>query len=280
MANRDDYRGFRGDPGRGQGRPEGRGVAGEDRAFDDRGRFNSDQARYAGGPRGSEGELEPWRRDRYGSRFDQDRVDYGSGYDRDGGGYGQGQGDDAASYGGGYGGQEYGMESHGGDHRGGGAQARPQDQARGSPGGQEFDGAYLRWREEQLRTHDRDYQDWRRYQQEQHDEEYRRFRAERRDTFGRKFLDWREQRTPAAGTGAPEAAQTPTPTAAPPAAAETQAYAGRSAIAGGGAQAGASAGSQAGGAEFNKEPPAVQATSDGADGRGHADRKDRRDDRR
>jgi hypothetical protein len=37
------------------------------------------------------GEGEPWRRDRYGSRYDQDRTNYGSGWDREQRSYGRGQ---------------------------------------------------------------------------------------------------------------------------------------------------------------------------------------------
>lgn len=40
-----------------------------------------------------EGEHEPWRRDRYGSLYDQDRTNYGSGWDRERGDYGRGEDD-------------------------------------------------------------------------------------------------------------------------------------------------------------------------------------------
>lgn len=247
MANRDDYRGYRGDVGREPWRREGprqpAGRGGEQRSFGEEGRFNSDQARYGSSPRGGpgHGEDEPWRRDRYGSRFDQDHTGYGSGYDREHGGYGRGQADDASRFGGGYGGQEYGMEGHGGGNRRGEQYGAPQDYANQPQAGREFDSDYLHWREEQLRIHDRDYQDWRRHQQEQHDEEYRKFRTERRDTFGRNFLDWRAQRNTGSGGGA-------------------------------------SAAQASGGSEFGKTPPEVQATTDGGAGRGEdAERKGRKD---
>jgi hypothetical protein len=247
MANRDDNRGY-GGQGRDRwrrdddqrqmgGRYGGRGD--ERRSFGEEGRFNSDQARSGDGWRGGEdgwrggrgeGEREAWRRDRYGSRFDQDRTNYGSGYDRQGGEYGRGQG-------GGYGGQEYGMESGGGRSRGdqgqrsprGGRDEReqwrpegsapyghtdlnprasgveefgaPHDYAYEPAQGHEFDPDYTRWRDQQLRGHDRDYSEWRRHQQSQYDDEYRKFRAERRDTFGRSFHEWRSQRNMSTGMG-------------------------------------------------------------------------------
>lgn len=235
MANRDDYRGYGGgDRGRDRWRQDddqrqtgGRPGGPERRSFGDQGRFNSDQARYGEGWRGGsgEGEREPWRRDRYGSRFDQDRAGYGSGYDREGGGYGRGQG-------GGYGGQEFGMEAggrretrqrdsgrrefeqwrpHGGapygdlelNARTSGVEefGAPHDYAYHPPQGHEFEPDYVNWREEQLRMHDRDYQEWRRHQHQQLDDEYRKFRTERRDTFGKHFHEWRSQRNMSTGMG-------------------------------------------------------------------------------
>ncbi|HVI30794.1 hypothetical protein [Phenylobacterium sp.] len=240
MANRDDYRGYGGDRGRDRWRQDddqrragGRqGGDQERRSFGDQGRFNSDQARYGEGWRGGsgEGEREPWRRDRYGSRFDQDRTGYGSGYDRDTGGYGRGQG-------GGYGGQEYGVEAGGRreePQRGSGQRdpgrrefeqwrphgsapygdlelnartsgveefGAPHDYAYHPPQGHEFEPDYVHWREEQLRLHDRDYQEWRRHQHQQLDDEYRKFRTERRDTFGKNFHEWRSQRNMSTGMG-------------------------------------------------------------------------------
>ncbi|HEY8617632.1 hypothetical protein [Phenylobacterium sp.] len=257
MANRDDNRGFGGGQGRDRDRwrqeDEQRQMGGRQGRDDERrsfgggmggggmgggeGRFNSDQARYGEGWRGAqggggwrggrgEGEDQAWRRDRYGSRFDQDRTSYGSGYDRQGGDYGRGSQ-------GGYGGQEYGLEG-GGDRnrgqegsRGGGRNEReqwrpegsspyghtelnprasgveefgaPHDYAYHPQQGHEFDGDYTRWRDEQLRGHDRDYQEWRRHQHEQYDNEYRKFRTERRDTFGKNFHEWRSQRNTSTG---------------------------------------------------------------------------------
>ena len=40
----------------------------------------------------------------------------------------------------------------------------------------ELDPEYLRWRDDQMRRHDRDYQDWRRSRQRQYDDDYRRSR--------------------------------------------------------------------------------------------------------
>ncbi|WP_374468263.1 hypothetical protein [Phenylobacterium sp.] len=250
MANRDDYRGY-GGQGRDRwrrdddqrqmgGRYGGRGD--ERRSFGDEGRFNSDQARSGDGWRGGggdgggwrggrgEGEQDAWRRDRYGSRFDQDRTNYGSGYDRQSGDYGRGEGS-------GYGGQEYGLEGGGNRNRGQGGQGgqfggrnereqwrpegsspyghtelnprasgveefgAPHDYAYHPRQGHEFDADYTRWRDEQLRGHDRDYQEWRRHQHEQYDDEYRKFRAERRDTFGKNFHEWRSQRNMSTGMG-------------------------------------------------------------------------------
>jgi hypothetical protein len=65
----------------------------------------------------------------------------------------------------------------------------------------EFDPDYLRWRDEQLRGHDREYQDWRREQMQQYDDQYRRFRSERQRSFGRAFHEWRAQR--GFGSGSP-----------------------------------------------------------------------------
>jgi hypothetical protein len=231
MANRDDHRGQGGDRWR-RHEPQdlrgGRwGRSDEPRSFGEQGRYNSDQARYGDGWRGGrgEGEDQAWRRDRYGSRYDQDRTGYGSGYDRDSGGYGRGGQS-------GYGGQEYGLAAGGDRNRGedlgyrsrGGderhrdnrdaAYGAPDLNARGS-GVEEFgmphdyayrahneqavDPDYARWRDEQMRGHDRDYQEWRRHQQSRYDDDYNQFRAERRDTFGKNFHEWRSQRNTSTG---------------------------------------------------------------------------------
>jgi hypothetical protein len=129
-----------------------------------------------------------------------------------------------------YGGQEYGLEGHPGvgdapsgpgwgfvrgerrrnfdwedpgvgqSQAGYGAAARSHpDEARSHPE-PEFDPDYLRWRDEQLRAHDRDYQDWRREQHRQYDEQYRQFRSERQRHFGQAFHEWRSQRSAVGGT--------------------------------------------------------------------------------
>jgi hypothetical protein len=64
---------------------------------------------------------------------------------------------------------------------------------------QDFDPDYLRWRDAQLRSHDRDYQDWRREQLRLYNEEYRRFRSERQRHFGEAFHEWRSQRSAVGG---------------------------------------------------------------------------------
>lgn len=242
MPRWDDPRGPRQDHERDRWRRDqmrdGDRPGGERRAFDD-GRRGHDQASGRG-----EG-FEPWRGERAGARYDQDRVGYGwregdaanRAYERHRAPPAR---DSSFTHGGepyAYGGQEYGVESHGGRAGGGGGAApdpgwgfdRNSDRRRNfdlddvgsgqSPAGyryhrepegstsdqrqarthpdQEFDDDYLRWREEQLRAHDRDYQDWRRDQQRQHDEEYRRFRQERQRNFGRAFHEWRAQRSTA-----------------------------------------------------------------------------------
>lgn len=199
----------------------------------DRGAWRDDN-RY--GPRsdperrsfGSEGEREPSRRDRYGSRFDQDRAEYGSGYDASRGGYGAG------------------AEHHA------------------------YDPDYLHWRETQMRTHDRDYRDWREAQHRQYDDEYHQFRTERRNHFGHNFHQWRAQRNMTGGMVATDISP------------GGGGYAGKTAHAGGlYADQDRPSGSyeprsthqthdHAGGdhiattgSEFGKEPPAVQAATDG-----------------
>jgi hypothetical protein len=214
--NRNDYRGPGSDRDRWRGREDDRrGGEREHRSFGDQGRFNSDQARYGAGSRGGsgEGEREPWRRDRYGSLYDQDRAGYGSGYDRERGGYGGGQeygmeggrshdaGDDRGSRGGGdqretwrpAGGAPYGDLELNARNRGVEQYGAPHDYAYHPEAGHEFDSDYTRWRDEQLRNHDRDYQEWRKSQHQQYDDDYRRFRAERRDHFGKTFHAWRAQ---------------------------------------------------------------------------------------
>jgi hypothetical protein len=209
-----------------------------------------------------------------------------------------------------HGGQEYGLEggrNHG--YRGGYAfdpsLARSRNFDHDDPGvgqGQagygpqarshddpEFDPDYLRWRDQQLRAHDRDYAEWRRHQQGQYDEQYRQFRAERREQFGRAFHDWRTQRSAAGGkpdttvapgvsgygdrTGIPGAATPSFGAAKPsgrieppgrisgdPAMTQTERQTGQSS-AQGSTTTRAVGGSQTPG--FGKEPPQVQASADG-----------------
>jgi hypothetical protein len=340
MAHWDDYRRSREEQDRSRRGPEegprnagGQGYGQERRSFGDQARFNSDQARYGSGSRGGrgEGEDEAWRRDRYGSRFDQDRTSYGSGYDRDQGGYGRGQ--------------EYGMEGRGGQtrrnagddlgyasRRGGddretwrpaegapygdlemnprnrGVQeyGQPADYAAHPQAGHEFDPEYLRWRDQQMKNHDRDYQDWRRHQHEQYDNDYRKFRAEKRDSFHRTFQDWRAQRS--AVGGAPDQSLSPgvsdygdktgaggvysgtgsdRPTgmidkpghiASSPTMTQTGGAGGQASA---GARADAGAASVSGGSEFGKEPPQVRAAADGDARRSEDKGKDNeRDDKR
>lgn len=299
MGNRDDYRGQGGGWRRDDER-ERRG-SGEGRSFDQAGRFNSDEARYGRGTRGGDhGEGEPWRRDRYGARYDQDRTNYGAGYDRQSGEYGRG-----GSGGGprGYGGQEYGIEARRdrsgqdrGRQQGGGEQReswRPHGAAPygdlefnarasgveefGAPHDyayhphQEFDADYLHWRDEQLRSHDRDYDEWRKHQHRQYDDDYRRFRSERRDHFGKNFHEWRSQQNMTTGMQSQQVVPGQTDYAG------QQAGFGKgddqpsgklepSPLGGGSGGQTAQTGSQ-GGSEFGREPSEVQAVTDGSSGR-------------
>jgi hypothetical protein len=218
----------------------------------ERDRRRRDPMRERGGPSGGErrsfGEergMEPWRRDRYASRFDQERTGYRRYEDAGEAAYARRRGTDAdaarfgdtsLTYGGepyGYGGEEYGLEGHPGLADAGGgpgwgfeqadrrderwrnfdwddpgvstSQAGYADQARSHPGDEhphaheEFEPDYVRWRDEQMRAHDRDYQDWRREQHQQYDEQYRQFRRERQRHFGQAFHDWRSQRSAVGG---------------------------------------------------------------------------------
>jgi hypothetical protein len=207
MPNRDNPRGpwrdderdrWRQDRERETMRGRGEWQGGERRAFDERGQ-------------------EPWRRDRYAARYDQDRAGYGEQQDAGAPGYrAQGERGDTARFGDvaspqggepyGYAGQEYGLEGHPGVSGGGSgwgfdrkAQGAGQDPAaygRQTPShpDREFDPEYLHWREEQMRAHDRDYQDWRREQHRRYDDQYRQYRSERQRHFGEAFHQWRSQR--------------------------------------------------------------------------------------
>jgi hypothetical protein len=181
----------------------------------------------------AEGDRDAGRRDRYGSRYDQDRTAYGSGYDASRRDYGRGADQDHSEY--------------------------------------------LSWRDEQLRGHDRDYAEWRANQHRQYDNDYHQFRGERRHHFGHTFHQWRAQRNLTGGMLATDIAP-----------GLPGGYAGMTAHAGGltadqdrpggsyepysqhthhGDDQGRAAGSGGAvdtGSEFGKEPPEVQATTDGS----------------
>jgi hypothetical protein len=115
--------------------------------------------------------------------FDRDN-DRRRNFDRDDPGVGQSQ----AGYG-------QAARSHPNDPRtqtAFGQAARPHPDA-------DLDPDYLRWRDEQLRAHDRDYHDWRREQHQKYDEQYRQFRNERQRHFGEAFHEWRSHRSFATG---------------------------------------------------------------------------------
>jgi hypothetical protein len=189
----------------------------------ERDRWRRDQMRDRAGPAGERrafGEPRyPQSQPTYGGRYE----DAGSaGYARPRPGRG---GESSVSHGGepyAYGGQEYGVESHGGRPDRGpgwGRFERDGERRRGfdfdDPGvGQsqagyaaetrshsehDFDPDYLRWRDEQLRGHDRDYDAWRREQHRQYDEQYHQFRGERQRHFGEAFHEWRSQRSAVTG---------------------------------------------------------------------------------
>ncbi len=126
-------------------------------------------AHHASPPGGhGEGEWEPWRRDRYGSLYDQDQVDYGSGYDDRTGEYGRGV-DDRTS-------PQRAIRSARYANLDGREAREAHDHTYRSGG---FEPAYLQWRDEQLRRHDRDYEAWRRERSRLYDEDYRRSRRGR-----------------------------------------------------------------------------------------------------
>jgi hypothetical protein len=223
MPNWDDQRGHRHDADRDRERwrrdqPRDRGPGGGGRA--ERRSFGEERRYDEPGRRGGE----DWRRDdRYAARFDQDRTGYGREEDAGAAGYrlrpdeaGRQSRSATAYYQGeplAYGGQEYGMEGHGGGwgferDRGPGAgpgagqpQSRPMQgpapaygQGRQGAAEHDLDPDYLRWRDEQMRGHDRDYEAWRRQQHREYDEQYRQFRDERQRHFGEAFHQWRSQR--------------------------------------------------------------------------------------
>lgn len=150
---------------------------------------NDHRSAWSGGgePRAFRGghgeeEREPWRRDRYGSLYDQDRTNYGSGYDPQRHEYGRGEDDRGLPrdehrqlwrpIGGPYGELELDPEAPGYEEFG-----APHDYAYHPH--LDLDARYLDWREEQLRRHDRDYEAWRRERSRRYDEDYRRSRGRR-----------------------------------------------------------------------------------------------------
>jgi hypothetical protein len=154
---------------------------------------------------------EPWRGEaRYGARYDQDRAGYGGQeYGQEGGRAHRADrerdpyaGRDERETWRPDRGEPYGDLELNPRNRGVQEYGPPADYAYHPPAGHELDPEYLTWRDQQLRGHDRDYQEWRRSQQQQYDEDYRRFRAERRDTFGRSFQAWRSQRSMVGGAPA------------------------------------------------------------------------------
>lgn len=100
--------------------PQRRMGGAERRSFENRGRFNSDEARYGaqnqrdrlGDYPGATGDAEAWRAERAGSRYDQDRAHYGWRQEprpvREEREPWRSRGPDEP----GYGGQEYGIEAH------------------------------------------------------------------------------------------------------------------------------------------------------------------------
>lgn len=213
MAERDREREYGGGRGREAAprREAPRWAGGEGRAFDGRGRFNSDEDRYGPGARGRRYEAgEPWRGEsRYGARYDHDRTGYGGQeYGQEGGYAHRSDRDryaadrDARETWRPDRGEPYGDLELNPRNRGIQDYGPPHDYAYHPHAGHEFDPEYLNWRDEQLRSHDRDYHAWRRGQQQQYDDDYRRFREERRDTFGRSFQAWRSQRSAVGGARA------------------------------------------------------------------------------
>lgn len=192
------------------------------RSYGEEGRYSSDQARYYGADNRSfeplathrpRDERPEWRRGRYEAGRSPDAQ---LPYDQE----------DALTRGyysldGPHGGQEYGIEPHG--YRESVVRRRPRAMGRGQqndrvpygdqsidahdpgvrrfgppadyayhPGPEiEFELDYLDWREEQLRSHDREYAAWRGEQQRRYDDDYRAFRDQGR--YRRSFDDWRRQ---------------------------------------------------------------------------------------
>jgi hypothetical protein len=239
MADWDDYRGSREDrdQDRNRGRQDDRGQTGrrfggggEHRSFGDQGRAGGQPAPRPRGGQG-QGEDQAWRRDRYGSRFDQDRTNYGSGYDRDRGGYGRGEqggrGDQAdrgdyyqgneRSFGGGYGGQEYGSESRGdyrnagqnngqnsgqrGGEQGGGRDTWRSDNGApygdtqmnsGASGVEQFgQPADYSFHPRQGQEFDNDYTRWRDQQMNAHDRDYQDWRRHQHEQYDNDYRTFR-----------------------------------------------------------------------------------------
>jgi hypothetical protein len=169
------------DPGMPERREDPRRPGERDRrwegpAFDQRDRYNSDEARY-----------EPWR---YGAPYDQDRVGYGQeAYGMEGGHAHEmprdeprrraRRGDDERDTWRPDVGEPYGDLELNPRNRGIQEFGPPADYAYHPHAGHEFDPDYLSWRDERMRAHDRTYAEWRRSRQQRYDEDYRRARAGR-----------------------------------------------------------------------------------------------------
>jgi hypothetical protein len=304
MPQWDDPRGPRYEGERDRWRREGprerhRWEDGERRAF------GEDQGRWGG--RGDEAYgIEPGRRERHAGRRQRADYGYEDAGDAGWRRHGMREhaarfGDTSPMHGGepyAYGGQEYGLEGHPSEMGGGppgpdwrfelderranfdwddpgvgqsqagyGAQARSHPDDEHPPRPDELEPDYVRWRDEQLRVHDRDYQDWRREQHQKYDEQYRQFRSERQRRFGQAFHEWRAQRSAAGAipgggqggqgeTAVPGGYNSPSPVATPsgfldpPGPLSADSAVGRG---GGGDPA----------PELGKEPPQVRATSKG-----------------
>lgn len=267
---------------------------------------------------GREGEQRSFEENRFDARHDRDRTGYGG---QEYGMEASGERRTTSQADRGWRGDEREVDHHRGDQRetwrpGGGEPygdlelnprnrgiqefGAPHDYAYHPQAGHEFEPDYLRWREEQMRGHDRDYSEWRRTQQQRYDDDYRRYRDEERQRFGRSFEDWRNQRSAAGGVadtsaqagvsgygdkvGMPSGYDTrqsdkPSGMIEPPTA--INASRGAAQVGGGEATGGVpSGGSGDTSPEFGKAAPGVQATSGGWDGRGAPEDQLRKEDKK
>lgn len=172
------------------------------------------------------GEHEPWRRDRYGSRFDQDRTAYGSGHDP-ARGYGRGIDEDHDDY---LGWRDAQMRAHDRDYRD--------------------------WREAQHRRYDEEYQRYRDERRHSFGHTFHQWRAQRNLTGGAYATDIAPGMGGYAGKTAHAGGLTndqDRPSGGyEPVAHETERDQPRAATAPASAEP-----------EFGKEPPEVQAAADG-----------------